>query len=93
MYTKNIFRSDICEIHWIDIECDNVSWLDAKDLDDLIACDTKCYRNIAYYYGENKDYYFFYTGISPENTYFDYVRIPKGCVKMITKIKMPNIAI
>lgn len=79
-------RGDKVEIHWIDIEHNTECWHTEDEMEKELENHVRLYENIGYYFGENLNYFLLYSGISPDNTYFDFTKIPKGCVKTINKL-------
>ena len=79
-------RGEIVIVEWIDIEQNTQEWHTEESMDKELEKYIRLYTNVGFYYGENLDYYLLYSGISPDNTYFDFVKIPKGCVKTINYV-------
>ena len=81
-------KHNLYKILWIDIES-FCQWFDETEVQEKLTQDDVI-ENVGYYVGENKDFYFFASGICKKTAdgkfqYFNLDKFPKHCIKKITR--------
>lgn len=79
-------KGDLIVVTWLDIEQNNTAWHTEEDMQNALEIEERIYTNVGFYYGENKNYLFVYSGKSPDETYFDFTRMPLGCIKSMKTV-------